>query len=143
MKNIQKLADEIFKAPTMDELANRMDPIEKAELRAILVDNPQISKVVDLFPKGAYWIDWYSKKNSVYNKFKKLIEESVGSWQQVAKNIKVLKEDDVIDVANRWLKAKTKSGKNVVKIMHGVEIDGEEVNSWKQDSDPIYIFEKL
>ena len=136
MKNIQKIAEDIFKAPTRAELAERVEFLTKNELIALLkedfeVPQPLLDLVLSLFPKGV------QRSNSLvfpwkFNIIKKKIESQVHRWQLLGtvQTESFTEEEDKSD----FFKAQLKNGTNVLKIVHDMG-EGVEVLS--------YLFEKL
>ena len=128
MTNIHKLADEIFQAPTTDELLERTDFSSKLELRQRF-DNwtkwgnknkyktvkgldKKLDELVTLFPNGAYIIN----SDSVSNELLFTIVDTTDEHCQNHHTKWHLEMDG--GYFEKWYAAKTKQSKNVIMIKY-------------------------
>jgi len=109
MKNIQKIADEIFKAPSDEELFERTlqnaREISGNELQGYLERN-DIQKLLKLFPNGAMIL--YSSLQSIQFRTVAKIADKIIKWKLISK------QTDEWSREFKWLKGKWKN-KNILK----------------------------
>lgn len=109
MKNIHKIADEIFKAPTEEELFERTlqnaREISGNELQGYLERN-DIQKLLKLFPNGAMIL--YSSLQSIQFRTVAKIADKIIKWKLISR------QTDEWSREFKWLKGKWKN-KNILK----------------------------
>ena len=115
MKNIQKIADEIFKAPTTEELTSRIEFMTKSELldffeqKGIKEDDVRQHLVRD-FPNGAYVMQEEETGYNVFKKFKDLIEDKLLRQWKFFRNT----HDDLFRI--KWYDGQLINNKYVYKL---------------------------
>jgi len=119
VKNTKKIAEEIFKAPSKEDLIERVQFLSTAELIPFLeeygVQQPLLSQITSLFPKGArvtssLVIPW--KFNIIRDK----IESQVHKWQfleTITKRQFLFADLETLS----FYKAKWQNGTNILKMI--------------------------
>jgi hypothetical protein len=121
MYNIQKIADEIFKAPTEKELVKRIEFYSRNELIEFLkklgINDSRF--IIRTLPHGAYVVSDNKLSKNIFEKIEKAILDRLVKWWKFFTTTQELSDITHYSIKYEWSEGTLDDYKNVYKLERG------------------------